>query len=95
MGQGLFIKIAQVVADVFSVSIDRIELATTTTSEVPNTSATAASSGSDINGMAAYDAAIKIKRMAKVASQHFEAPIKEIYFEDELIKCRNKIYFFF
>ena len=91
MGQGLFIKIAQVVADVFSVSIDRIELATTTTSEVPNTSATAASSGSDINGMAAYDAAIKIKkRMAKVASQHFEAPIKEIYFEDELIKCRNK-----
>ena len=91
MGQGLFIKIAQVVADVFSVSIDRIELATTTTSEVPNTSATAASSGSDINGMAAYDAAIKIKkRMAKVASQHFEAPINEIYFEDELIKCRNK-----
>ena len=49
MGQGLFVKVAQVVADIFSVKIDRIELAPTTTSEVPNTSATAASSGSDIN----------------------------------------------
>ena len=91
MGQGLFIKIAQVIADVFSVSIDKIELAPTTTSEVPNTSATAASSGSDINGMAAYDAAMKIKkRMSKVASDYFEVPIKEVVFEDELIKCNNK-----
>ena len=91
MGQGLFVKVAQVVADIFSVKIDRIELAPTTTSEVPNTSATAASSGSDINGMAAYDAATKIKkRMSKVAADHFEVPINEVKFEDELIKCRNK-----
>ena len=87
MGQGLFIKIAQVIADVFSVSIDKIELAPTTTSEVPNTSATAASSGSDINGMAAYDAAMKIKRrMSKVASDYFEVPIKEVIFENVIIK---------
>ena len=58
---------------------------------MPNTSATAASSGSDINGMAAYDAAMKIKkRMSKVASDYFEVPIKEVIFEDELIKCNNK-----
>ena len=91
MGQGLFIKVAQVVADVFSVPVGNIELASTTTSEVPNTSATAASSGSDINGMAAYDAAIKIKkRMTKVASEYLNVPVEEVYFQDELIKCRNK-----
>ena len=91
MGQGLFIKVAQVVADVFSVPVGNIELASMTTSEVPNTSATAASSGSDINGMAAYDAAIKIKkRMTKVASEYFNVPVEEVYFQDELIKYRNK-----
>ena len=57
MGQGLFIKVAQVVAEEFGVDLDRIKITPTTTAKVPNTSATAASSGSDLNGMAARAAA--------------------------------------
>ena len=61
MGQGLHTKVAQVVADAFQVDIDRIKVTKTTTEKVPNTSATAASSGSDLNGMAALDACEQIK----------------------------------
>ncbi|WP_370634981.1 xanthine dehydrogenase molybdopterin binding subunit [Roseivivax sp. GX 12232] len=61
MGQGLNTKVAQVVADAFQVDIDTIRITATTTEKVPNTSATAASSGSDLNGMAALDAAEQIK----------------------------------
>ncbi|MRX49436.1 xanthine dehydrogenase molybdopterin binding subunit [Paracoccus sp. S-4012] len=61
MGQGLHTKVAQVVADAFQVGIERIRVTATTTEKVPNTSATAASSGSDLNGMAALDAAETIK----------------------------------
>jgi xanthine dehydrogenase large subunit len=61
MGQGLMIKVAQVVADVFGVPIDSVKVSATRTDKVPNTSATAASSGSDLNGMAAKNAAETIK----------------------------------
>ncbi|HDR28052.1 molybdopterin cofactor-binding domain-containing protein, partial [Rhodovulum sp.] len=61
MGQGLNTKVAQVVADAFQVDIERIRITRTTTEKVPNTSATAASSGSDLNGMAALDGAEQIK----------------------------------
>ncbi|WP_127115842.1 xanthine dehydrogenase molybdopterin binding subunit [Shimia sediminis] len=61
MGQGLNTKVAQVVAEAFQVDFDRIKITKTTTEKVPNTSATAASSGSDLNGMAALDAAEQIK----------------------------------
>ena len=61
MGQGLYIKVAQVLADAFGVGLDVVKIMATTTGKVPNTSATAASSGSDLNGMAAYDAARQIK----------------------------------
>ncbi|SIO45366.1 xanthine dehydrogenase, molybdenum binding subunit apoprotein [Rhodovulum sp. ES.010] len=70
MGQGLNTKVAQVVADAFQVDIDRIRITKTTTEKVPNTSATAASSGSDLNGMAALDAAEQIKaRLAAFAAE--------------------------
>jgi xanthine dehydrogenase large subunit len=62
MGQGLMIKVAQVVADVFAVPVDTVKVSSTRTDKVPNTSATAASSGSDLNGMAAKNAAEMIKR---------------------------------
>jgi xanthine dehydrogenase large subunit len=62
MGQGLHIKIAQVVADVFGVPIDAVKVSATRTDKVPNTSATAASSGADLNGMAAKNAAEAIKQ---------------------------------
>ena len=69
MGQGLHIKVAQVVADVFAVPIEAVKVTATRTDKVPNTSATAASSGSDLNGMAARNAALTIRdRLAGLAA---------------------------
>lgn len=62
MGQGLFIKVAQVVSNELGVPVSDIKISATRTDKVPNTSATAASSGSDLNGMAALIAARKIKQ---------------------------------
>lgn len=72
MGQGLYIKVAQVVADAFGVNLDTVKIMATSTGKVPNTSATAASSGSDLNGMAAYDACRQIKErlIAHAAKLH-------------------------
>jgi xanthine dehydrogenase large subunit len=65
MGQGLNQKVAQVLAEEFAVPLAAVRITATNTSKVPNTSATAASSGTDLNGMAARDAAGQIKaRMA-------------------------------
>jgi xanthine dehydrogenase large subunit len=61
MGQGLMTKVAQVVADVFGVPVGTVKVSATRTDKVPNTSATAASSGSDLNGMAAQRAAETIR----------------------------------
>ena len=57
MGQGLNTKVAQVVAEEFGIDVERVRITATDTGKVPNTSATAASSGSDLNGMAAQIAA--------------------------------------
>ncbi|HST35014.1 MAG TPA: molybdopterin cofactor-binding domain-containing protein, partial [Allosphingosinicella sp.] len=62
MGQGLMIKVAQVVADVFGVPIETVKISATRTDKVPNTAATAPSTGADLNGRAASIAAEKIKR---------------------------------
>lgn len=65
MGQGLYIKVAQIVADAFAVPVGQVRITATRTDKVPNTSATAASSGADLNGMAAHNAAMAIRgRMA-------------------------------
>ena len=69
MGQGLFTKVAQVVAEEFGVPLDFVRITATNTAKVPNASPTAASSGTDINGMAAKIAAGEIKpRMAAFAA---------------------------
>lgn len=82
MGQGLFIKVAQVVAEEFGVDISRIKITATTTAKVPNTSATAASSGSDLNGMAAANAARKIKvRLTEFLCERFQADPGDVRFE--------------
>lgn len=74
MGQGLYIKIAQIVADVFAVPVGQVRITATRTDKVPNTSATAASSGADLNGMAAYRAAMAIRdRMAAFLERTFGA----------------------
>jgi xanthine dehydrogenase large subunit len=82
MGQGLYIKVAQVVADELQVDLERVKITATTTGKVPNTSATAASSGSDINGMAALAAARQIKeRLISFAAQNWDVPISDVAFE--------------
>ncbi|MDH0289067.1 xanthine dehydrogenase molybdopterin binding subunit [Pseudomonas sp. GD04087] len=62
MGQGLNIKVAQIVAEEFQVPLERVVITATRTDKVPNTSPTAASSGTDLNGMAARDAARTLKK---------------------------------
>ncbi len=81
MGQGLFTKVAQVLADAFQVDIATVKITATTTAKVPNTSATAASSGSDLNGMAAYDAARQIKeRLVAFAAEKWGVAPDEVSF---------------
>ena len=83
MGQGLFIKVAQVVAEVFGIGLDRVAITATSTGEVPNTSPTAASTGSDLNGWAAHAAASALReRMAGVASALWGLGAEEIAFKD-------------
>ncbi len=91
MGQGLYIKVAQVVAEEFGVDAEKVKITATTTAKVPNTSATAASSGSDINGMAAKDAAGTIKaRLVAFASEKYETEAAQIEFRDNRVFIGNR-----
>ena len=91
MGQGLFIKVAQVVAECFKVPLEQIHITSTNTAEVPNTSATAASSGSDLNGMAAWNASNVIKnRMIAHAAKLFKKNKKDIVLGEGRIICGNR-----
>ncbi len=83
MGQGLYIKVAQIVADEFGLDIDDIKISATSTDKIANTSATAASSGSDLNAMAALDAVKKIKkRLIDFAIKKYGCKREEISFEN-------------
>jgi len=91
MGQGLYIKVAQVVAEEFGIAMDRVRITATTTAKVPNTSPTAASSGSDLNGMAARIAANAIKRrMIAHASEAYGIPEEQIEFRDDRVFVGNE-----
>ena len=71
MGQGLFTKILNIASKELGINPDKIKITSTNTSKVPNTSATAASSGSDLNGMAVKNAIGKLKkRLTAVAAEH-------------------------
>ena len=86
MGQGLYIKIAQVVASAFQVDLERVKVTATRTDKVANTSPTAASSGSDLNGMAALDACEKIlEGLVAFAAQHWSTPAEQISFSDNQV----------
>ena len=79
MGQGLYTKVAQIVAQELQVDIQSILCTSTRTDKVPNTSPTAASSGTDLNGMAARDAACKIRsRLLAFASEHFTVDVGDV-----------------
>jgi xanthine dehydrogenase large subunit len=83
MGQGLYIKVAQVVADELGVPVSAIRINAADTSKVPNASATAASSGSDMNGKAAQIAARKIRtRLTEFAARHFSVNESAVDFGD-------------
>jgi xanthine dehydrogenase large subunit len=91
MGQGLYVKIAQVVAQGFAVSLDQVHVSSTRTDKVPNTSATAASSGTDINGMAALAAVETIKtRMAEIAARKLEGDPADVVFADGRVFVGNR-----
>jgi xanthine dehydrogenase large subunit len=91
MGQGVYIKVAQVVAEVFGIDVKRIKITATTTAKVPNTAPTAASSGSDLNGMAAKRAAEAIKRrMADVAAKAYGADRSDVIFAHNRVFVANR-----
>lgn len=91
MGQGLHTKVAQVVAEAFQIDLDRIKITKTTTEKVPNTSATAASSGTDLNGMAALDACAQIMaRLVRFLCESRDATADEIVFARNQVLVRGE-----
>ena len=90
MGQGLYVKVAQIVAEEFQIDIDQVKITATTTGKVPNTSATAASSGSDLNGMAAQNAARQIKeRLIAFAAETYGIGKEQIKFLPNRVRIGN------
>jgi xanthine dehydrogenase large subunit len=91
MGQGLFVKVAQIVAEEFQIDLENVKITATTTGKVPNTSATAASSGSDLNGMAAKNAAATIRqRLVAFAAEKYKVPESQISFLPNRVRIGNE-----
>ena len=88
MGQGLFQKIAQVAAECFGLPMEAIKITATDTAKVPNTSATAASSGSDLNGMAVLNACEKIR--ARIAQHIAQERSDEVTFADGMVSFEGQ-----
>jgi xanthine dehydrogenase large subunit len=83
MGQGLHTKMLQVAATALGVPLERVRLAPTRTDKVPNTSATAASSGADLNGAAVQHACHQIRdRLAQVAARRLGVHPGDVRFRD-------------
>ena len=90
MGQGLYLKVAQVVAEELQVDVDHIRITATNTGKVPNTSATAASSGADLNGRAAQAAAQILKqRLVDFAVEKFAVPAEQVVFLPNRVRVGN------
>ncbi|MEL6685951.1 MAG: molybdopterin cofactor-binding domain-containing protein, partial [Pseudomonadota bacterium] len=83
MGQGLFQKVAQVAAHQFGIDVGAVKITATDTGKVPNTSATAASSGTDLNGMAVANACDIIRdRIARCLAELHQTQVENVRFED-------------
>jgi xanthine dehydrogenase large subunit len=95
MGQGLFVKVAQVVAEEFQVDVSNVHVSAARTDKVPNSSPTAASSSSDLYGMAARDAVSKIKaNMKAFATDHFGVPESDVRFENSQVWAGDRKFTF-
>jgi xanthine dehydrogenase large subunit len=92
MGQGLYVKVAQIIAEEFGIALERVQIMATSTAKVPNTSPTAASSGADLNGMAAQKAATvtKSRMIAHVAKLWGVAKIK-VRFTDGKVQAGKHV----
>jgi xanthine dehydrogenase large subunit len=91
MGQGLHTKVSQIVARELGVNLATVRATANDTSKIPNTSATAASTGTDLNGKAAQNAARKIRlRLAAVAAQKLGGEPDNVRFEDDQVLSNNK-----
>ena len=86
MGQGLHTKVCQVVADALGVSLSTVRISASDTAQVPNASATAASSGTDLNGRAAQDAALQVRaRLAAFAAQRAGCTPEQVGFAQGVV----------
>ncbi|WP_334190348.1 xanthine dehydrogenase molybdopterin binding subunit [Noviherbaspirillum sp.] len=95
MGQGVHTKVMQVVAHELGISLDRVRMAPTDTGKVANTSATAASTGADLNGKAAQDAARRIRlRLAAFASERYGGSAEDVVFADNKVHVNGNEYAF-
>jgi len=91
MGQGLNTKIAQIVAHEFQIDVDSVKITATTTGKVPNTSATAASSGTDLNGMAAQAAARTIRvRIRDFLAETYQQPVEAVSFANGHVRIGSE-----
>jgi xanthine dehydrogenase large subunit len=91
MGQGINTKVAQVVAHELGVAYSRVRVTATDTQKVANTSATAASTGSDLNGKAAQNAAQTIrKRLAEFAARAHGGVAADVRFEDDTVRVQEQ-----
>ncbi len=91
MGQGLMVKVAQIVAEELQIDLTKVKITATTTGKVPNTSPTAASAGTDLNGAAAQVAARTIKaRLTDFAAAHFDVAKEAVTFRDNQVVIGNQ-----
>jgi xanthine dehydrogenase large subunit len=91
MGQGLNTKVAQVVAHELGISLHNVRATAADTSKVANTSATAASTGSDLNGKAAQDAARQIKaRLAQFAATTYGGTAEDVVFANDVVTANGQ-----
>ena len=95
MGQGTYPKIAQLAANEFGLPFNKIKVSATRTDKVPNTSASAASSTTDLNGAATINAISKIKKnLASFVKRKYKVKNGEAIYENGLIKFKGKSFRF-
>jgi len=95
MGQGLNTKVAQIVAEVLQIDVDRIQVTATDTGKVPNTSPTAASSGTDLNGKAAQNAAQILRdRLTAMLCRLQNCEADQVSFSNGTVKAGDKYFTF-